>query len=675
MRILTTCMKALFAALLLVALSGTALAQRNITLKLNTATAPDTLNAADALQVRGALDGQGGATLPDGNVIDWNDNTTLRPTNVGGDYWEVSFQIPDNSMLEFKFYAQLLQDDNVGGWEDGGNHVIDPGTGDTTLVLHFFEKGEDMEYDWRPYESKEDSVAVWFRVFMNTQAAGTVGYDRTDMSQRIGVRGSDLDGVGPLNWDGSAVLLSREDTESDAAPGYDLFSGVAWYPTSAAGEGQSYKFYVEPLDSGWETSDDRTFTVPASDTTLHWVFFSNSPPAGEPPVEGTVIFAVDTEPFRTINLFEVNRNDSLEVRGDFNGWGCSNPDLCQLLRFPGTTLFDNAIILNLVRNAELSYKFFLNFNDETFMTTFGMAVPDNFGWEEPISRTGANRKFVYEGIGNQDLGVQYFNDIQSANIIEPGTSVDLTFHVDMTPALTPETADPFVPSQDTVLVNLGEDAIWAFTMGLPREGDEAWSGSALVLQDDDGDLMYSGTATITGATRNGVQLGTYSGIQYRYLYRKPDMTETSEQGGGFSDVGRRRTRFIHPNADGSWPAAFEFERDAFQEDGLLPTEENPAATGVEQMGTELPTQVSLGRNYPNPFNPTTTFEYAIDEAMQVVLKVYDLLGRPVATLVDGVQQPATYQVTFDASSLASGVYLYRLETPGHVLIRQMVLVK
>ena len=114
----------------------------------------------------------------------------------------------------------------------------------------------------------------------------------------------------------------------------------------------------------------------------------------------------------------------------------------------------------------------------------------------------------------------------------------------------------------------------------------------------------------------------------------------------------------------------------YQEEGLLPYEDNPAtATSVEPVGAELPTQVTLGANYPNPFNPVTTFEYAIDQTLHVTLRVYDTLGREVATLVDGVQQAANYQVRFDGAGLASGMYLYRLETPGQVLTRRMILMK
>ena len=96
-------------------------------------------------------------------------------------------------------------------------------------------------------------------------------------------------------------------------------------------------------------------------------------------------------------------------------------------------------------------------------------------------------------------------------------------------------------------------------------------------------------------------------------------------------------------------------------------------TSVER--EELPVSVKLSGNYPNPFNPQTTIEYTLPRAEAVRLAVYDLRGREVARLVDGIQQAANYQVRFDGSGLPSGVYLYRLETPGHVLMRRMILLK
>lgn len=89
----------------------------------------------------------------------------------------------------------------------------------------------------------------------------------------------------------------------------------------------------------------------------------------------------------------------------------------------------------------------------------------------------------------------------------------------------------------------------------------------------------------------------------------------------------------------------------------------------------LPVDFSLNQNYPNPFNPTTQINFDLPEAGEVQLVIYDLTGRAVQTLINNTLSPGTHQITFDASQLSSGVYLYRLSTPGFTATRKMMLVK
>lgn len=99
-------------------------------------------------------------------------------------------------------------------------------------------------------------------------------------------------------------------------------------------------------------------------------------------------------------------------------------------------------------------------------------------------------------------------------------------------------------------------------------------------------------------------------------------------------------------------------------------------TNTENEFFSKPTDITLSQNYPNPFNPTTTISYTLNESMRVNLEVFDMLGRKVATLVDGNQSAGQQQVSFDATNFASGVYLYRLTTAnGTQLIRKMTLLK
>jgi hypothetical protein len=78
-------------------------------------------------------------------------------------------------------------------------------------------------------------------------------------------------------------------------------------------------------------------------------------------------------------------------------------------------------------------------------------------------------------------------------------------------------------------------------------------------------------------------------------------------------------------------------------------------------GPDVPRQFALEQNYPNPFNPTTTIRYQIADARLVTLKIYDVLGREVATLVNEIKQPGYYSLQWNGSNIGSGLYFYRLE--------------
>jgi hypothetical protein len=88
-----------------------------------------------------------------------------------------------------------------------------------------------------------------------------------------------------------------------------------------------------------------------------------------------------------------------------------------------------------------------------------------------------------------------------------------------------------------------------------------------------------------------------------------------------------------------------------------------------------PKEFSLAQNYPNPFNPTTTIKYQIPNAGNVSLKIYDVLGAEVMTLVNTTQAKGRYEVNFDASQLASDVYIYRIQANDYVASRKMMLLK
>jgi photosystem II stability/assembly factor-like uncharacterized protein len=96
---------------------------------------------------------------------------------------------------------------------------------------------------------------------------------------------------------------------------------------------------------------------------------------------------------------------------------------------------------------------------------------------------------------------------------------------------------------------------------------------------------------------------------------------------------------------------------------------------VDNPNVVLPIRYQLAQNYPNPFNPTTYFQFSIVNCQLTVLKVYDVLGREVTTLVNEVKQPGNYAVSWDASAMPSGIYFYRLTAGNFIETKKLILMK
>ncbi|MBK7106082.1 MAG: T9SS type A sorting domain-containing protein [Ignavibacteriae bacterium] len=95
----------------------------------------------------------------------------------------------------------------------------------------------------------------------------------------------------------------------------------------------------------------------------------------------------------------------------------------------------------------------------------------------------------------------------------------------------------------------------------------------------------------------------------------------------------------------------------------------------EEFVNVIPTNFELVQNYPNPFNPSTTIEFSIPQASKVQLNIFNILGQEVASLVNGQKNAGTYKINWNASNLASGTYIYRLQTDSKVFTNKMILMK
>jgi hypothetical protein len=99
------------------------------------------------------------------------------------------------------------------------------------------------------------------------------------------------------------------------------------------------------------------------------------------------------------------------------------------------------------------------------------------------------------------------------------------------------------------------------------------------------------------------------------------------------------------------------------------------STGISEVNGPVPLKFDLEQNYPNPFNPSTTIRFSLPVASDVTLKVYNMLGQEVATLLNEAKNAGTFDLTFDAADLPSGVYVYSISAGNFNSVKKMLLVK
>jgi arabinogalactan endo-1,4-beta-galactosidase len=266
----------------------------NVTIKLNTSTLMDTLQEHHFVQLRGEVFGISYDTLPDGKKVTWDADSEIIFENVGGDYWETTFQMYPEDELSFKFWTGFNQSQGTFqrlGWEgpiiptggfSGNRRVIVAGERDTVITIQYYNStGESKIQYWQPYESKDDSIAIYFRVNMGKVMAS--GRFNPDVNGPVTVRGDAVASGGSLDWNVSKVYLQREACSVNNG---SFWSGVCYIPESALKVGNmlEYKFFIEnDSQNGWENNiSNRYLSFSTSlvqnycDTTVHWVYFDKS---------------------------------------------------------------------------------------------------------------------------------------------------------------------------------------------------------------------------------------------------------------------------------------------------------------------------------------------------------------------------------------------------------------
>lgn len=146
-----------------------------------------------------------------------------------------------------------------------------------------------------------------------------------------------------------------------------------------------------------------------------------------------------------------------------------------------------------------------------------------------------------------------------------------------------------------------------------------------------------------------------------------------------------KTSFVNStNADSKNPSLFVDANDMIysvwsdnrsSNDGVYFSKGTVTITGLDEKQEVIPAQFRLSQNYPNPFNPSTVIRVSIPVTQTASLKIYDFLGREIATLINGRIEPGNYEIEFESGELSSGIYLYRLQTESFSQTRKMIIIK
>jgi len=209
--------------------------------------------------------------------------------------------------------------------------------------------------------------------------------------------------------------------------------------------------------------------------------------------------------------------------------------------------------------------------------------------------------------------------------------------------------------------------------------------------DSDGDVENYGTWQAQAVELNGTQAqhvvvsdtNTFqselelhamrSGNQYQWLKDGSPLSNTGNYSGvTYSTLTISR---VGANEFGTYQCQIDSSGDTLYSRPIIIADSRLTAIKENKTPVTLPDKFQLLQNYPNPFNPVTTIRYQLPRQSHVLLVLYDIAGRRVKTLVDGVQQPGEYSVQLDASRLSSGIYFYHFQAGSYTQTRKLVVQK
>lgn len=579
--------------------------------------------------------GSGDVVGVPGGFNGWNTTANLLSDIDGDSIYTVTVDTIAVGPIAYKFWKTLR-----GGidWEGGNDRQYTVVAGPQTLPVVYF--------DYDSIYTPPAPVQVTFEANMRVKILeGTF----LPASDQLLLRGN-------INSWGTADTLTDPQGDSIYAKTLMLDEGFD----------VAYKFFSSGgLD--WESGSDRHYIVPTGGGTLRRYFNDDS--VVSVPISGNILWQVNMTAFINMGWFRPDLNDSMQVRGSFNNWSAGtslDPDPFD------PYLYFAPVPYSATSYDDFFYKYYLDLDSAGAAARFpGWASdPDYYNYEHPADRGEGNR-IINLGLGGDITSPPfYYAGINSGGVINAGDTVTVTVQVNMGPAT--RYVDPFVPGSDTV-------RLFFFDI-LTRSAQQALQGAfpaeiMLSPVSSPTDTFYQGTFTYI--SRPQPFLGAHYNWLYVYRYYHVGGGSVSE-GGGLGIQNPYRSRFIQPNGPNNFPRDYIAPLDVWQRNPPMPQETPPfnPTTGILPDPNEgLPTAYRLLQNFPNPFNPSTRIRYTIPERAKVTLKVFNVLGQEVATLINEEQFAGNYVALFEANNLATGVYFYRLQAGPFTQVKKMLLLK
>ena len=654
-------------AIILIALNSLVFSA-NVTFRVNSST------------VEGVVDSTSGVDLR-GTVTQWGPGTNM--TSDGGDYWSLTIAL-DAGDYAYKYGAQLLNLDGTISdyWENdipganyqGGDRTLTVGTDDLTIDLDYLGSGPDGSGSYTP----SDSVDIFFRLNMGQNP------DFDPAAHTLSMVGHFPSGGADNMWSPGTFQLTRESTTSDYWS-YHLKLAQGYVDTvydnqiADAPNPLGLHMYRFAIGNDWNNSENlngeyvagnenRIFMVDAglADTTVQWVFWNNQGPPEFEPTGTLAEFTLSTTVANAVagNGFELG--DTLLVKYGYGG--------TQTIAMEDT-LTNSIGNLYSVAISNMPFDAALGLYYQYYKVKNGVQYREiyfNFAYTGD-DQTLAERRFTALN-GATDGGSLTLEDNVSSNVDERrmpvfrntaaiGTETTVTYSVDVRPAYYQIlNGDALTDIQgDIDISTIDQIASLGISMNGPATGDwVTWgatlAGTAANTMHDDGttagdvlagDSIYTvqfthpATATIGQEFKFGIGGGdNESGYGLNHI-ENIDITNASVASYWGS---------INPNKYDAW----DFDTNT------------PSLAIDENHNGLTPKRFSLSDNYPNPFNPTTSFSFTLPQGADVSINIYNLLGEKVASVYNNYAKPGTYTATWDGkdingTNLPSGLYIYELD--------------